>query len=119
MFSDPQSITVNAVAQSMPRTSAGQNMGEFTQDDQTNKLRIMHSYGRRTRREVRFTDTKIAANPYDTTRNEDVSASVYLVIDHPKQGYTNADLKYLVDGFTAWLTASSGANVTKVLGGES
>jgi hypothetical protein len=44
--------------------------------------------------------------------------SVYLVIDIPTVGYTNAEQKYQVDALTAWLTASSGANVTKVLGGE-
>lgn len=117
-FADPQSITVNAVAQSMPRTSSGTNFGEFTQDDGTNSLTIRHAYGKRTRRVMQFRDSKIAANPFDTTRNDKVSMSVSLVVDHPPQGYTNTELKQVVDGLIAYLTASSGAKVTQLLGGE-
>lgn len=118
-FADPQSITVNSVAQSMPRTGSGMNTGQFTQDDATNALVISHQYGKRTRRAIKFTDAKIAANAFDTTRNERVSMSVTLVVDHPPQGYTNTELKYVVDGLVAYLTASSGSNVAKLLGGES
>jgi type IV secretory pathway TrbF-like protein len=118
-FTDPQSITVNSVAQSMPRTGSGINTGQFTQDDGTNALSISHQYAKRTRRAVKFTDSKIAANPFDTARNEKVSMSCTLVVDHPPQGYTIAELKYVVDGLLAYLTASSGAKVTQLLGGES
>jgi len=118
-FADPQSITVNAVAQSMPRTGSGINSGTFTQDDGTNALFINHQYGKRTRRAMKFTDSKIAANPFDTTRNEQVSMSVTLVVDVPPQGYTITEAKYVVDGLIAYLTASSGAKVTQLLGGES
>jgi type IV secretory pathway TrbF-like protein len=118
-FADPQSITVNAVAQSMPRTGSGINSGTFTQDDGTNALSIAHQYGKRTRRAMKFTDSKVAANPFDTTRNEKVSMSVSLVVDVPPQGYTIAEQKYIVDGLVAYLTASSGAKVTQLLGGES
>lgn len=118
-FADPQSITVNAVAQSMPRTGSGINSGTFTQDDGTNALFINHQYGKRTRRAMKFTDSKIAANPFDTTRNEQVSMSVTLVVDVPPQGYTITEAKYVVDGLIAYLTAGSGAKVTQLLGGES
>jgi hypothetical protein len=39
-------------------------------------------------------------------------------VDHPVNGFTNTEVKQLVDGFTAYLTASSGAKVTQLLGGE-
>jgi len=118
-FADPQSITVNSVAQSMPRTGSGINTGQFTQDDGTNGLVISHQYGKRTRRAIKFTDTKIAANPFDTTRNERVSMSCTVVVDVPPQGYTITEAKYVVDGLIAYLTASSGSKVTQLLGGES
>jgi hypothetical protein len=45
--------------------------------------------------------------------------SAYLVVDVPKQGYSIAEQKQIVDALTAYLTASSGARVTQLLGGES
>jgi hypothetical protein len=117
-FADPQSVTINAVAQSMPRTGSGLNTGTFTQDDGTNSLVISHTYGKRTRRSIRLNDNKIAANPFDTARNEKVSMSVYVVVDVPPQGYTITEQKYVVDALVAYLTASSGAKVTQLLGGE-
>jgi len=118
-FADPLSITVDSVAQSMARTGSGINTGQYTQDDGTNGLVISHQYGKRTRRAMKFTDNKIAANPFDTTRNEKVSMSVTLVVDVPPQGYTIAEQQDIVDGLLAFLSASSGAMVTKLLGGES
>jgi hypothetical protein len=44
--------------------------------------------------------------------------SAYLVVDVPKVGYTVAEAKQIVDGLVAYLTISTGANVTKLLGGE-
>lgn len=121
MFSDPQSVTVNAVAQSMPRIGSGDNRGVFQKDDATYKLDLSHTYDRgRARRLVRFTNSKVATDPLLSGVNTRVSANVYMVIDHPTNGtYTNAELKLIVDGFLAYLTASSGANVTKIIGGES
>jgi type IV secretory pathway TrbF-like protein len=118
-FADPQSITVNAVAQVLARTGSGISSGQFTQADGTNALTISHQYGKRTRRAMKFVDSKVAANPFDTTRNEKVSMSVTLVVDVPPQGYTITEQKYLVDGLIAYLEASSGAVITQLLGGES
>jgi hypothetical protein len=61
----------------------------------------------------------VAADPLATGYNKEYSMSTYLVIDHPPVGFTNTELKYVVDALAAFLTASSGANVTKILGGES
>jgi hypothetical protein len=44
--------------------------------------------------------------------------SAYLVIDMPINGYSATEAKQIVDALTAYLTASSGGNVTRVLGGE-
>jgi hypothetical protein len=40
------------------------------------------------------------------------------VVDCPTVGYTLTEKKQLVDALTAYLTASSGARVTQLLGGE-
>jgi hypothetical protein len=117
-FSDPQSVTINAVANTLPRTSSGTNSGAFTNSDGTVRLTISHSYGKRNRRTVRIDHSKIAADPL-LSENVEFSMSTYLVMDTPTRGYSVTEAKQIVDALTAYLTASSGANVTKVLGGES
>lgn len=44
--------------------------------------------------------------------------STYIVVDTPTDGYTLAEAKQIVDALVAYLTASSGARVTQLLGGE-
>lgn len=118
-FADPQSVTINAVAQTLPRVSTGNNESSYQKDDGTVKLSIRHSYGKRDRSTVRVDFKKVAADPFLSGVNKEYSLSAYLVIDTPPVGFTNAEQKYVVDALVAYLAASSGANVTKVLGGES
>ncbi len=117
-FADPQSVTINAVANSLPRTSNGVNAGAFTKDDGTIGLKVSSLYGKRTRRTVRIDHQKYAADPLVSSTNVLRSMSAYLVVDVPLQGYTIAEQKQIVDGLTKWLTDTSGSNVTKLLGGE-
>lgn len=118
MLTDPQSVTINAVAQTLPRTSTAVNSGSFTKDDSTVKMDISHQIGKRTRRLVKLTHSKISPDPFVPTVNLRSSMSVNLVIDVPAAGYTVVEAKQIVDALAGWLTASSGANITKVLGGE-
>lgn len=117
-FADPQSVTINAVAQSLARTSSGVNSGTFTKDDGNVKLTVSHTYAKRTRRVLRLDHSKIAADPLISAQNIKYSMSAYLVVDLPVTGYTVAEAKQVIDGLTAYLTASSGAKVTQLLGGE-
>lgn len=119
MLADPQSVTINAVAQTLPAIVRGVNASKYQKDDTTVALSISHAYGKRTRRSVRLDFSKIAADPLISSTNIKYSMSAYLVIDVPVTGFTVAEAKQIVDALTAYLTASSGANVTKVLGGES
>lgn len=117
-YADPQSVTISGTANSMPRVSSGVNNGAFSKDDGLLGLSVSHQYGNRTRRVIRLNHSKIAADPLLAGVNVKASASVYLVIDQPQTGYAVADLKAIADGFLAYLTASSGARVTQLLGGE-
>jgi len=120
-FSDPQSVTINAVANSLPRVAFGSNAGAFQKDDGTVKLSISHSYGKTsTRRLIRLDHSKVSADPLNPNVNVRIGASTYLVVQTPAQGgYTLAEVKQIVDALTAYLTASSGARTTQLLGGES
>ncbi len=117
-FADPQSVTINAVAQSLPRISSGQNSGVFQKDDTTVKLSVSHAYGKRTRRQLRLDFSKIAADVFTPSVNLRQSMSVYVVVDVPTTGFTVAEQKQIVDALTGYLTASSGARTTQLLGGE-
>jgi len=117
-YADPQSLTVNAVPISLPRTGSGVSNGAFGSADGTLSMTIASSYGKRTRRAVKVTQNKVSADPLVPTQNSRSSMSVTLVVDTPVQGYTVAEAKYIVDALTLWATASTGAKVTQLLGGE-
>lgn len=118
-FADPQSVTINAVAQTLPRISSEKNAGVFQKDDATVKLTVSHTYGKgRARRMLRLDHAKIAADPLAAGINVRQTGAVYLVTDFPDVGYTVAEAKQIVDALTAYLTASSGARATQLLGGE-
>ncbi|DAD52556.1 TPA_asm: coat protein [ssRNA phage SRR6255733_5] len=115
MFADPQSVTINAVATSLPRTSVKDGTAEYTSADGNTKLTIKQNASTsRFRREVRLSVRKIAADPIAAV-NKEVSTSVYLVIDEPRWGFSDTELDYYKDALVAW---AIDANTNKVLGGE-
>ena len=118
MFSDPQAVTVNTVAYTLPRVGVGPSAGSFSKDDGTIKLGVSHLYGKRTRRQARVDLSKVAPDPLISSTNIKHSMSAYIVVDVPPTGFTIAEQKQLVDGLTKWLTDTTGANTTKLLGGE-
>jgi hypothetical protein len=117
-FADPQSVTINAVANSLARTSSGVNTGSFSKDDGSVQLIVRHAYGKRTQRQIQLRHTKIAADPLQPSTNKQYSMSVSLNVNTPTAGYTNTEIKQICDALTSYLTASSGAKVTQLLGGE-
>lgn len=118
-FADPQSVTINAIATSLPRTSMGTNSGAFASNDGLLKLSASHAYGKRIRHNIRLDHSKIAPDVFNADVNIRQSMSAYLVIDVPTTGYTVTEAKQIVDGLIGKLTASSGAALTQLLGGES
>lgn len=118
-FADPQSVTISGDAKSLPRVGTSDGKSTYRKDDSTVEMTISHQYGKRTRRAIRLISNKIVEDPLLSTVNVPVSTSITLVVDSPVVGFTNAELKAVVDGLTAYLTASSGAKVTQFLGGES
>lgn len=117
-YADPQSVTINAVPVSLPRTGSGRGSGDFASADGTVTLSVSHTYGKRTRRLIRLSQSKVSVDALIPSQNVRSSMSVYMVVDVPVNGFTVTEAKYLVDAFTAYLSASSGAKVTQLLGGE-
>lgn len=117
-FADPQTVTINAVANTLPRTGFNPSSGVFTKDDGNVKLSVSSSYAKRIRRTARLDFRKIAADPLISAQNIMYSMSAYLVVDVPPTGFSVAEQKQIVDALTLYLTASSGSKVTQMLGGE-
>lgn len=116
-LADPQSLTISGTASSLPRTSSGVTSGAFNTPDGTVALSVSHIVGKRARRTVRLTHSKIAADPL-TAANTKYSMTAYIVFDVPAVGYSVAEAQAVIAGLTKWLTDTSGSNVAKVLGGE-
>jgi hypothetical protein len=120
MLADPQSVAFPTLGtKSLPAISRGENASAYQSADGLQVLQISHQYGKRTRRAFKISVSKIAADPLISAQNIKYSASVTLVIDQPITGYTPAELLDVVQGLVANLSASTYANTTKVLGGES
>jgi hypothetical protein len=119
-LTDPQSVTLNSVATSLPRVSVNDFSSRYQKDDGFVKLQISHQPNKtKTRRMVRLDTIDVAADPLLAGVNREVPFAVYLVIESPTVGLSLATQKDKVNGLLTALTASSGALLTKVLGGES
>lgn len=115
MLADPQSVTINAVATSLPRTQQGNTQNVYTSaDGNTSMTTKQNTTASRFRREIRLSQKKIAADPISAI-NKEIGVSAYLVIDEPRAGFTDSEIGYLIDALKDWLTST---NYNKVLGGE-
>lgn len=115
MLADPQSVTINAVAKTLPRVSLGPTEAHYRVDDGTVELITKQNVStKRFRREVRLQIKKIAADPL-TAVNSEVSTSLYVVVDEPKSGFSDVELEYYRAAMVAWLTAP---NFLKIVTGE-
>lgn len=118
MFADPQTVTISGSAKTLARVSTGDGIGRYANDDGSVTEVVSHQIGKRFRRAFRIGHSKYAADPLFPAQNTPYSMSVTLVVDAPKVGYTVAEQKAVIDGYLAQLQASSGALITKFLGGE-
>lgn len=116
MLADPQSVTVNAVANSLPRISPATGFaGMFAKADSTLGLGFKITHASRDRVEIRLDFAKIAADPI-TAVNQKWTGSASIVINAPPNGvFTDTEIKDYVLGLTGWATS---ANLLKVLGDE-
>lgn len=118
-FSDPQSVTISGSAISLPRTGDGMATGEFTSNDGLTQVTVSHQNGgKRVRRQIKLTNSKVAPDPLISDRNIRFSMSAYVVVDTPVTGYTVAEAQAVVLALASYLSASSGASIGKLLGGE-
>jgi len=116
-FSDPVKVKVDGATEiELPRVSVGNLESEYLNADGSVGMVIASTDGRRVRHTARINLSKVIASTLNPSQNEEASSSVYLVVDRPKTGYTNEELRKAVEGLKTFLTE---ANLKKLLGKES
>jgi hypothetical protein len=116
MFSDPQTITVNAVAQAMPRVETSGRKSIYQKSDQTFTLTVSHTPSRdRVRSMARVDQKAVVADPL-TAVNDYETLSFYVVVDRPLAGFTSTQTEQLIAGFKTWLDSTA---IGKLFGQES
>jgi hypothetical protein len=119
-FSDPQKVKVDGSTEvELPRVDTGNMSSEYLKDDGSVRLLLSTADGRRKRHVARIDLSKVIASTLNPSQNEEASASAYLVVDRPKTGYSNDELRKLVEGLNTFLSATSYAATKKLLGSES
>jgi hypothetical protein len=117
-LADPQTMTVGT-AQTLPRTNTGSTSAEYVNADGSVSLLVSHQVAKGRRRSlVKGTRKKVSTDVLTDVKSE-IGAVVNISIDRPNVGFTEAELIELVSGELTWLTASTNANLKKVLGLES
>jgi hypothetical protein len=119
MLTEPQSVTTDA-AHSMPRVGMGASSGEFENSTDGYSFVITHDYSSSRQRHVVWLEqVKIVTDPLFSTQNKQVVARATITVSAPMSGFTPTQLKELAKGLIGNLTASSDANLVKIIGGES
>lgn len=119
-LADPQSVTHNAVAKSMPRVEVAPKKAIYQNADETFKLTVSHQIqgGRDSQVKsalVRLDQRKIVTDPLTST-NDYGTMSIRVIIERPLYGFSMTEMEQLVAALTGWLTV---ANVDKLYGEES
>jgi hypothetical protein len=114
-FTDPQSVTIDGVAHSMPRVSSAASQSLYSEATEALKMKLSHQESKgRTRSMARLDMRVVAADPL-TAVNEYQTVGVYLVVDKPEFGFSIDNIDDIIQGFKTWLST---ANVTKLCGLE-
>lgn len=116
-LTDPQVVTVNAVAQSMPRVLISGTSAKYQKADESFALSVSHSNtkDRRIRSMARLDQRAIVADPL-TAENDYQTLSFYVVVDRPNYGFSQTQVEQLITGFKTWLDNTM---VGKLFGQES
>lgn len=123
MFADPQTLTVNTVAKILPKIGQGDGTSEYLLRSTTDEYRLnirntTYTDKKRSvlvdRHNVEFVHTIFPVSPatLSTVRK------TYLVMEN-QRGDTLADPVHVASAICAWLTATTNANLTKLVNYES
>jgi len=117
-FADPYVLTIGAATPSLAAVSRGDNTTTYRSGDSLVQAKVSHSYGKVNRSVVRIDFTKIAADPFAPSVNQKFTHSAYVVYQRPAVGFTTTEQADLIKGLLAKMSATTYADVTKLVAGE-
>lgn len=116
MLTDPQIITVNAVAKSMARILSEGLKSTYQSADGLFKLTVSHQEtNTRIRSMMRVDQKAIVVDPL-TSANDFDTLTYYSVIDRPEFGFSSTQLVQLIAAHSVWLDSTM---INKLYGRES
>lgn len=117
MFADPQSITYNSVAKSLPAIGRDESQSTYQLNDSgvNYTLILSHQFKTRNRVVARLQRTSYASDPLVPANNLLASATATLTLDFQNTGMTASDVQLLGKALVGW---ASDANLLKLVGGE-
>jgi hypothetical protein len=118
VFNDPQSVTYNAVAKSLPRTGSTGVQSDYRLVDSGGvvyTLTLSHQFSKRNRVVARLRRESTVTDPLVPANSIGASMTATLTIDFPVAGLTPTDAQLLAKALVGW---GSDANLLKLAGGE-
>jgi len=122
MLADPAVITINAVAKNLVRIRQDNYSAEYLLRSSTEEHRfnVRNTTGvnRKTGIKTDRHNAELIHTVFATSTTPDIVRKSYVVIEN-QQGDTLVDPTYVAAGLMSFLTASSNANITKLMNFES
>jgi hypothetical protein len=115
MFSDPISITINAVESELPRIRIEGGSAIYANADESLRETISHQKSKkRIRSMMRLDSRAIVADPL-SNENDYENLAIYIVVDRPEVGFDVSAVEDHVVGFIAQLSSPT---IAKLYGQE-
>jgi len=110
MLSDPQTITVNAIAKAMPRIITEGSRSFYQLPDLTFSLEIKHRAVKRDKKSrtvslVTFTQRKVVPDPL-TAVNDYETLAESVQFDRPDSGFSSTEVDQQWAGFKTWFDST-------------
>jgi hypothetical protein len=122
MFADPAVVAVNGSNKSLVRINQDKYSSEYLLRSSTDEYRLFirnsSRFDKRVNAQVDRHNAEFIHTVFPTSTTPLIVRRQYVVIEN-QQGDTLADPTYTATGLLAFLTASSAANITKMLNSES
>lgn len=119
-FPNSQTITVGSETIALERVFTGSTTGKFQSGNGETYIEVTPAVSKdgRQHRVARLHQRKTTSDPLVGSVNIRVNDFMSFNINRPQDGYSDADVLAQAKAFITWLTASTDANLKKLIAGE-